>query len=107
MQTADDRAAAQMSIPSTATIAGELERPAADLGAKVKKARSPAGDAVRSLQKQPIALLGAAIVLTWLALGLLAPVLPIDDPNKQDTSIRLQPPSWEHPFGTDDLGRDL
>jgi peptide/nickel transport system permease protein len=46
-------------------------------------------------------------VLAWLLLGVLAPILPIDDPNVQDLSVRLQPPSAAHLLGTDDLGRDL
>ncbi|MGW7291258.1 ABC transporter permease subunit [Streptomyces xiamenensis] len=29
------------------------------------------------------------------------------DPLALDTTARLQPPSWAHPFGTDALGRDL
>jgi peptide/nickel transport system permease protein len=27
--------------------------------------------------------------------------------NFNDTSLRLQAPSWEHPFGTDSIGRDI
>ncbi len=29
------------------------------------------------------------------------------DANRTDTSMRLQGPSWEHPFGTDTIGRDI
>jgi peptide/nickel transport system permease protein len=37
---------------------------------------------------------------------LLAPLSPYE-PNKSEVSQRLQPPSWQHPMGTDGLGRDL
>jgi peptide/nickel transport system permease protein len=30
-----------------------------------------------------------------------------EGPNDIDVAERLQSPSWEHPFGTDDLGRDI
>jgi peptide/nickel transport system permease protein len=47
------------------------------------------------------------IVLTIIFLAcLLAPLSPYD-PEASDISSRLQPPSWQHPFGTDPLGRDL
>jgi peptide/nickel transport system permease protein len=48
---------------------------------------------------------GWLVVVT--ALGLLAPVLPLDDPNVSDFSALAEPPSGEHWFGTDAVGRDL
>ena len=71
------------------------------------KGRSHFGRALRTLRRRPTALAGLAIVLGWLLLGVLAPILPIDNPNVQDLSVRLKPPSRAHLLGTDDLGRDL
>ncbi|MBM3586117.1 MAG: ABC transporter permease [Alphaproteobacteria bacterium] len=45
----------------------------------------------------------ALIVLT----GLFAPWLTAYDPYTQDLANFLQPPSWQHPFGTDQVGRDV
>jgi peptide/nickel transport system permease protein len=72
-----------------------------------RPARSPLGDALRSLRRKPLAITGLAILLGWLALGLLAPLLPIQDPIFQDLAQKLQAPSAAHPLGTDDLGRDM
>lgn len=69
--------------------------------------RTPMGDAWRTLRKKPIALVGLGIVLTWIVLGLLAPVLPLENQDKTFIDRRLMAPSSEHPFGTDDVGRDL
>ena len=71
------------------------------------KSRSVFADAVRTLRRNPLAILGLAIVLFWLLLGLLAPVLPIADPEAQNLAQRLKPPSSTHWLGTDDLGRDM
>jgi peptide/nickel transport system permease protein len=50
---------------------------------------------------------GLIILVGWLLLGLLAPVLPIQDPDYQDLAQKLQSPGSDHPLGTDDLGRDM
>ena len=43
------------------------------------------------------------IVLAVVFAGVLSP----NDPNDQDLLHTFQSPSWSHPLGTDDLGRDL
>ena len=50
---------------------------------------------------------GFGIVALWIILAILAPILPIDDPNHQDLANKLRSPSLDFPFGTDDLGRNM
>jgi len=47
------------------------------------------------------------IVLLLYGAGLLAPWVAPYDYDEQDLGRTLQSPSWEHPFGTDRLGRDM
>ena len=51
--------------------------------------------------------IGASIVLAFIALSLLAPLIAPADPNFQDLPSRAQFVSWQHPLGTDLLGRDM
>ena len=51
--------------------------------------------------------LGVVICLAWILAAIFAPVIAPYDPIAQDLTLRLQPPSAEHWFGTDTLGRDL
>lgn len=50
--------------------------------------------------------IGLAIVAVYVALALLAPWLTSHDPTDQDLLNALQPPSPDHPLGTDEAGRD-
>ncbi|WP_372345645.1 ABC transporter permease [Streptomyces sp. KL116D] len=49
----------------------------------------------------------AAIVALVVLAVLLVPPLTHLDQQAVDLTAKLQPPSWAHPFGTDDVGRDL
>lgn len=57
-------------------------------------------------RRHPGALAGAA-VLGLLVLSMILVQFSPYDPEHSDMISRYQPPSWEHPFGTDALGRDL
>jgi peptide/nickel transport system permease protein len=57
-------------------------------------------------------IIGSTILVLIVAIALLAPLLAPHDPYEQDLLARTIPPfwmeggSWEHPIGTDHLGRD-
>ncbi len=61
---------------------------------------------LRTGLRRPLALIGLAIVLVWTLLALLAPWVAPYDPLAQDFLL-FEPPSRAHPFGTDELGRDV
>lgn len=56
--------------------------------------------------------IGASILITVIVVAIFAPLLAPFDPYSQSLTNRLLPPvwqpdgSWEHPLGTDQLGRD-
>lgn len=50
---------------------------------------------------------GTTIILSWVILALGAPLFSGADPNAIDLINLLQPPSGDHFFGTDQLGRDV
>ncbi len=52
-------------------------------------------------------MIGLIIVLFWVFVGIFAPLLTPYTPTYQDYTAQNQPPSTEHPLGTDSLGRDI
>ena len=50
---------------------------------------------------------GTVIVVLVILAAVFAPVIAPYDPNATDLRARNSPPSLEHPFGTDSLGRDI
>ena len=63
--------------------------------------------AAKRLGGNPAAMLGLVILLVLVAVAILAPTLSPYGPYEQNLSRRLLPPSADHWFGTDQLGRDI
>ena len=59
------------------------------------------------LRKNKLAFAGLVIVTILTVAALLAPWLMPYDPAGQILQDRLEGPSWHHPFGNDELGRDI
>jgi peptide/nickel transport system permease protein len=54
-----------------------------------------------------LGLAGGALIVLWCTIAILAPRITPYSPLEVDVLARLKPPSGEHPFGTDSLGRDV
>lgn len=67
------------------------------------------GEAWQRLARNRLALFGLALVIILGLLALLAPILPLHDPNATNPANRLLRPFADpaHWLGTDQLGRDL
>ena len=64
-------------------------------------------DARRRFRLNPLAM-GGLIVLTLIIIfALVGPFLSHFDYRSNDLHATLLPPNWVHPFGTDELGRDI
>ncbi len=61
---------------------------------------------MRRLVRRPAAMAGGLVLLFVIVVAVFAPVLAPYDPNEISPDLR-QPPSLSHPFGTDELGRDV
>ncbi len=73
------------------------------------KKKSQFVDVWKRLCRNKTAVLGLVIVSLLVLIGILSPIIFDYETQviKTDYSSTLQPPSAEHPFGTDELGRDI
>src|SRR6266550_7851571 len=58
-------------------------------------------------RRNKLALFGMAMVVVLALAALFAPWIRPYDPARQELAERLQSPSWRHPLGNDELGRDI
>lgn len=61
----------------------------------------------RTLARNPLAMVGLAIIMLLLLVAAFAPWLAPYSPIQGELANRLQPPSAAHWMGTDELGRDI
>src|SRR4029453_14679409 len=61
----------------------------------------------RFFRKNKLAAVGFVIIATLTLVALFSPWILPYDPSGQDLAARLRAPTWEHPFGNDELGRDI
>jgi oligopeptide transport system permease protein len=73
----------------------------------VARAHGPATGAWRRLRRNRLAMLGAAVLVVMGLVAALTPWLAPYPYARTDLAYGARPPSWAHPLGTDQLGRDL
>ncbi|GAB3320307.1 ABC transporter permease [Geodermatophilus aquaeductus] len=59
------------------------------------------------LARNPTAAVSATVLVLIVLVAVFDETLAPYGPNEQDPSLQLQPPSRDHPFGTDEFGRDV
>lgn len=86
-----------------------LETVPAARGSELPVAFRPARRAgfLRLFVRNRIALVGLVLVFLFTLLSALGPLLMPYDPYLPQLALRLQGPSLAHPFGTDEVGRDI
>jgi peptide/nickel transport system permease protein len=68
---------------------------------------SPLVQGLRRLRRSTTALVGAGIAVMLVLVAIFADVLAPHSPIASDQTRTFQRPSWDHPLGTDQLGRDM
>jgi len=61
----------------------------------------------RRLSQNPSAVIGFVVAVFLAAMAIFAPLIAPYPYEQQDLFNTRAAPSWEHPFGTDELGRDV
>jgi len=89
-----------------------LPRPSAEELLLQRKPRSLWGDVLRRLLRNKLAIVGILMIGSVMLVALLAPVIAQQHPNeagifRANPREAKQPPSLEHPMGTDAVGRDM
>ncbi len=88
--------------PAGASVVVQPVRAADDQTVKARLAF-----AAREIHRNPLTLFGLCVVVALVLLAIFAPLVAPYDPIAIDLRGRLQPPTWTHWMGTDEVGRDI
>ena len=61
----------------------------------------------KRLRKNKAAVVGGVLILLFIVIAIIGPFLTMKDPYEVDILNKIQSPSAEHWFGTDNFGRDI
>ncbi|MGY1752206.1 ABC transporter permease [Blastococcus sp. SYSU D01042] len=75
--------------------------------ATLRPARPRWRETLGLLARNPTAAVSTLLLLGLVLVAVFDETLAPQGPNEVDVEARLESPSWSHPFGTDDLGRDI
>jgi|SRR5687767_3393875 ABC-type dipeptide/oligopeptide/nickel transport system permease subunit len=75
--------------------------------APAARSETPFAQGLRRLRRSATALVGVGIVVVLVLVAIFADVLAPDSPTASDQTQTFAAPSWDHPLGTDQLGRDM
>ncbi len=62
---------------------------------------------LKFIKRMPLTIIGLTLVFMFIFVSLFGGFIKPYDPYKLDLSNALKPPSFKHPFGTDEYGRDI
>lgn len=62
---------------------------------------------ISRILRDPEMLVGVVVMLALVLTAIVGPLVWRVDPLKVDMLSSLMPPDWQHPMGTDDVGRDV
>jgi len=71
------------------------------------RSRGPTSEALHRFFKQPLGIIGLSILFLEILIAVFAPFIVSSSPTDQQLTEKLQPPSFKHIMGTDNLGRDV
>src|SRR5215212_3289254 len=69
--------------------------------------RSRRQDFVQTFFSNRLAMFGTAVMAVFILMAVFAPLVAPYDPLRQDLAAKFASPSWAHPLGQDELGRDI